>query len=71
MAGTRQRARFHVVICQRNLSLHDEYPGNPVRRGDVSVDLGNALLLKWLKHAAYAAKKVAQVDGHELSISYE
>ncbi|MFN2220857.1 MAG: hypothetical protein ACK2UA_19770 [Anaerolineae bacterium] len=34
-------------------------------------DLGNALLLKWLKHAAYAAKKVAQVDGHELSISYE
>ena len=28
-------------------------------------------LRKRLKHAAYAAKKVAQVDGHELSISYE
>lgn len=34
-------------------------------------DLGNALLLKWLKYAAYAAKRVAQVDGHELSVSYE
>jgi 1-acyl-sn-glycerol-3-phosphate acyltransferase len=34
-------------------------------------NLGNALLLKWLKYAAYAAKAVAQADGHELSISYE
>jgi hypothetical protein len=34
-------------------------------------DLGNALLLKWLKHAAYAAKKVPRVGGHQLSISYE
>ena len=34
-------------------------------------DLGNVLLLKWLKHAAFVAKKVAQVNGHELSISYE
>ncbi len=34
-------------------------------------ELRNALALKWLNHAGYVAKKVAQADGHPLTISFE
>lgn len=34
-------------------------------------ELGNVLPLRWLQTASYAAKKVAQADGHLLTVSYE